>query len=210
METTNRSDIMDGETGTSHSLISRAINNDAEAWERLVKLYSPLVYFWCQKSGLPSADVQDIFQDVFHTLARGLSKFSPRAQGTFRGWLRTITRNKLNDHFRRLAGVACPMGGSEGVNYLNQLPAAEQNSTDDSTDVDLSERAIQHSILLAALENIRPNFVEQTWNAFWMVVVDGRETVDVAIDLTMSPGAVRVAKSRVLKRLRMEMGELID
>ena len=43
-----------------------------------------------------------------------------------------------------------------------------------------------------------------------MVVVDGRETNDVAADLGMRPGTVRVAKSRVLKRLRLEVGDSLD
>jgi len=32
----------------------------------------------------------------------------------------------------------------------------------------------------------------------------------VAADLNMTPGAVRVAKSRVLQRLREELGDLIE
>ena len=43
-----------------------------------------------------------------------------------------------------------------------------------------------------------------------MVVIDGREAIDVANDLSMKPGTVRVAKSRVLKRLRQEIGDSID
>ena len=86
---------------TSLSLILQATQQDPAAWERLVSIYSPLVYFWCQESGLSLADLQDVFQEVFHGLARNLNKFRPIENGTFRGWLRTLTRNKLNDHFRQ-------------------------------------------------------------------------------------------------------------
>lgn len=201
---------------TSLSLILQATQQDPAAWERLVSLYSPLVYFWCQKSGLSRADLQDVFQEVFHALARNLHKFRPIENGTFRGWLRTLTRNKLNDHFRQAGLEPKPVGGTEALNFLKKIPAATQqrSSWNDSSGMGdegpLSEQAIVHSTLCQALANVRVSFSEQSWTAFWMVVVDGRETVDVAKDLGMQPGAVRVAKSRVLKRLRLELGDFID
>lgn len=201
---------------TSLSLILQATQQDPAAWERLVSLYSPLVYFWCQKSGLSRADLQDVFQEVFHALARNLHKFRPIENGTFRGWLRTLTRNKLNDHFRQAGLEPKPVGGTEALNFLKKIPAATQrrSSWKDSSGMGdegpLSEQAVVQSTLCQALANVRVNFSEQSWTAFWMVVVDGRETVDVAKDLGMQPGAVRVAKSRVLKRLRLELGDFID
>ena len=40
--------------------------------------------------------------------------------------------------------------------------------------------------------------------------VEGQVAKDVAADLGMTPGAVRVAKCRVLQRLREELGDLIE
>ena len=66
-----------------------------------------------------------------------------------------------------------------------------------------------HRVLLRALESIRGEFHERTWQAFWGVVIDGRTASDVAADLAMKPGTVRVSKSRVLLRLRRELGDAI-
>lgn len=206
---------------TSLSLILQATHQDPAAWERLVSIYSPLVYFWCQESGLPRADLQDVFQEVFHALARNLHKFRPIENGTFRGWLRTLTRNKLNDHFRQAGLEPKPVGGTEALNFLKKIPAATQrqsslnhysamNGEGPLVEQAPIEQSIVHSTLCQALSNVRLHFSEQSWKAFWMVVVDGRETVDVAKDLGMLPGAVRVTKSRVLKRLRLELGDSID
>lgn len=198
---------VDSASRTSHSLIAQAPENDSDAWERLAKLYSPLVYFWCKESGLPEPDLHDVFQDVFHTLARNIGKFRSIENGTFRGWLRTLTRNKVNDYFRSSGREPRPVGGTEALHYLEQFPAAApQPSTSNHGESSQSETQIQQSILCQALANVRPHFAEQTWRAFWMVVIDGRETNDVAKDLSMRPGTVRVAKSRVLKRLRLEIG----
>ena len=206
----------DNANQTSLSLIVRARGNDPVAWERLVNLYSPLVYFWCQESGLPQPDLHDVFQEVFHSLARNINKFRPIENGTFRGWLRTMTRNKLNDHFRKTGREPKPVGGTEALHYLEQIPAAAlAESTTNHSDAMQSEgiqneERIEHSMLCQVLANVRENFSEQTWKAFWMVVIDGRETNDVAKDLCMRPGTVRVAKSRILKRLRLEIGDSIE
>lgn len=196
---------------TSQSLIVRAKERDSAAWERLVTLYSPLVYYWCQQAGLQQSDLQDVFQDVFYTIARSIERYRPIENGTFRGWLRTLTRNKLNDHFRKLGREPLGIGGSEAMDFFSHLPsAAERLSTVDGVKMQSSnslpaERTIVHAMLSDVLAIVRGSFSEQTWKAFWMVVIDGREANDVGQELGMRPGAVRVAKSRVLKRLRLEL-----
>ena len=114
-------------TQTSQSLIIRAKQRDKAAWDRLVKLYSPLVYFWCKGSGLDSVDIHDVFQDVFHSVSLNLEKFRPRKSGSFRGWLRTITRNKIADHFRKARSHPDPVGGTEAQQFLQQFPATRSS-----------------------------------------------------------------------------------
>lgn len=201
---------------TSHSLIADAKAREPAAWERLAKLYSPLVYFWCQESGLSQSDIHDVLQDVFYALARDIDKFRPIESGSFRGWLRTITRNKVIDHFRSSGREPHAVGGTDALNMFDQIPAAAQEiSSESHSDCSRSrfmqnEREIHQAVLCEALSNVRSSFSEQTWKAFWMVVIDGRETNDVAKELCMRPGTVRVAKSRVLKRLRLEIGDSIE
>ena len=45
------------------SLLVRAGNDEQAAWDRLVKLYAPLVYSWCRAAGLQPADVADVAQE---------------------------------------------------------------------------------------------------------------------------------------------------
>lgn len=87
---------------TSSSLIQRIKARDADAWTKLVRLYGPLVDFWLGREGLNGADVEDVFQDVFATVARGIADFRKDRPGdTFRGWLRTIVRGAAVEHLRR-------------------------------------------------------------------------------------------------------------
>jgi RNA polymerase sigma-70 factor (ECF subfamily) len=177
---------------------------DPVAWERVVRLYAPLVASWCGRWGVARQDVPDVLQDVFAAVAGHLDRFQKeRPSDTFRGWLFSIARNKVWDHFRRRAGEPMAAGGTEATLRMQQIgdggPLEDQAKWTDEVLLD--------DLLRCALESIKGEFHERTWLAFWGVVVEGRATADVAADLEMKPGAVRVAKSRVLLRLRRELGD---
>ncbi len=189
-------------TGTSRSLLDAARVRSPEAWERMVALYAPLILYWCRQWGLREDDAADVFQDVFQAVASRLAVFrQDSTRGTFRGWLRTITRNKVNDALRRWRREPPGAGGSEALAQLTQLPEPIPSDEDGSAD-----RAVS-ALLRRGLELIRGEFEVRTWQAFWLTTVEDRAPKDVADELGMSGGAVRVAKSRVLHRLRAELGD---
>lgn len=190
-------------TSTSRSLLARVHSNDAAAWERLLTLYTPLVWHWCRKMDLPSQDIADVFQEVFQSVAAHIGDFHHDRPGdTFRGWLRTITRNKVHDHFRSHNREPQAAGGSEAKAWWSQLADGSNRSETEK------EHERYDLLFRSALELIQSDFQEPTWRAFWRVVVDGQSPQVVAQELNISPGAVRVAKCRVLHRLRLELGDL--
>jgi RNA polymerase sigma-70 factor (ECF subfamily) len=69
------------------------------------------------------------------------------------------------------------------------------------------EPPLRTALVQAALEFIEGEVHGPTWRAFWKVAVEGRTPAEVAAELGMTPGAVRVAKCRVLARLRAELGD---
>ena len=193
-------------SATSRSLLARVQADEPDAWERLVRLYAPLVLEWCRSGGLPSQEAADVFQQVFQAVVVHVVSFRKERDGdTFRGWLRRITQNKLRDHFRRRGREVQGVGGSSAQQRLAQVPAPEL--VDDKPS---PEDAAERGLFARALAQIRGEFEERTWSAFWGTAVEGRQAKDVAADLAMTPGAVRVAKSRVLHRLRAELGDLQD
>src|SRR5271165_3129364 len=101
-------------TSTSRSLLERVRADDSAAWDRLVSLYAPLVLYWCRRWGLQDEDAADVFQEVFLAVATHIGRFHKTQPGdTFRGWLRTITSNKVLDLFRRRKRDPGGIGGSE-------------------------------------------------------------------------------------------------
>jgi RNA polymerase sigma-70 factor (ECF subfamily) len=196
------------ETATSRSLLMQLKDGQPAAWERLTSLYAPLVYHWCREMRLAEQDMPDIFQQVFQAVSSHIQAFHKTRPGdNFRHWLRAITRNKVRDHFRRIARQAQAAGGTDAQIYFAQLadpvadpPEPEEGDAHDDGEV----RQLLHSVL----EQIRDQVHPQTWQAFWKVVVDGKTPEEVGEELGMRAGTVRVAKSRVLSRLRSHLGEL--
>ena len=185
---------------------------DPAAWERLARLYAPLVASWCHRWGVPGQDVGDLLQEVFSAVARHLDGFRKDRPGdTFRGWLLTISRNKTRDYFRRRAQEPAAAGGTDGSFEAVPRQLLDPHAAIEAIDGyerHCRDETIANDILRRALEAIRGEFHERTWQAFWGVAVEGRSATDVAADLNMQPGTVRVSKSRVLLRLRRELGDV--
>jgi len=193
---------------TSLTLLGRVRLQEPEAWDRLVELYAPLVRYWCQRSDLGPEDTADLFQEVFRAVSQNVEGFERDASGgTFRGWLRTITANKIRDHFRRQAGKAAAQGGTDAQMHLQAVvdPLAESDGEEDA-----AEQNLVHESLHKALGWIKDDFEEKTWTAFWQCQVEEQPTDVIAQSLGMTPAAVRKAKYRDLRRLREELEGLIE
>ena len=188
-------------SSTSSSLIERIRARQPEAWKRLVHLYGPLVYRWCRQTGLQAADASDVVQEVFRAVAGGVANFRRAAEGdSFRGWLWTITQNKVRDHFRGRPGSPGAIGGSDMQQQLAQLPQPDPSASEGSEE-EQAEVALVHR----AMEAIRGEFEDSSWEAFWRMTVQGHSSAEIAQDLGMTKSAVRQAKYRVLRRLRREL-----
>lgn len=194
---------------TSRSLLNEARSADVEAWERLVKLYTPLVAAWCRRWGVAEQDIVDVLQEVFSAVATHLGRFrKDRPSDTFRGWLNVIARSKTVDYFNSRKNEPAGAGGTEASKRIQEVRDSTDQSVNETELTRDDEDVIFNDVLLRALNAIKVEFHDRTWQAFWKVVVEGRLTCDVAAELNMKPGTVRVSKSRVLLRLRQELGDL--
>ena len=192
--------------GTSLTLLQRLLDNEPEAWRTMVGLYTPLLYHWCARGGVRGADAEDVVQEVFRVAASRLDKFRREREGdSFRAWLRGITRNMLLTHFRR-ASRQPQAGGGTGV--LAQLAEVADPAATASTEDDPPSEL--EALRRRALELVRDQVAERTWRAFWLTAIEDHAPAEVAANLGVSPTAVRMAKSRVLHRLKEQFGELLQ
>lgn len=174
------------------------------AWQRFDDLYRPLVRYWCTKASLQWSDAEDVAQEVFEALALAIDRFHhDRCGDTFRGWLRTITRNAVANHHRRALRTPTAPGGTSAMEWIQSVP----DRTNDEPNADSEERRL---VLQQAFRLTLDRFRDHTREAFLRVVVDRQSPEHVAEDLGIKLHSVYLAKSRVLARLREEFGELIE
>ena len=192
-------------SSTSSSLLQRVRENDQDGWRRLVKLYSPLVLYWCRRANVPRDDRADVFQEVFRAVARHIGDFQRERSGSFRAWLRSVVRSKAADHFARRCGDQGAAGGTEAYGRFLEVPDDVEASV--SASLTPNEETL---VMRQALAIVQPEFEQKTWQAAWRTTIDGQMATEVAEELGMTPAAVRKAKSRVLQRLRAEMEGLLE
>jgi RNA polymerase sigma-70 factor (ECF subfamily) len=140
--------------------------------------------------------VADLSQEVFTLLLHKLPEFRYDRNGSFRGWLRTVTRNKLRELCRR-----------RNLAPDKQQMLAEVATTDPAQD--LWEEEHNRYLATRALKLMQADFDPATWRACWETAVEGRSAAEVARQLGQTAGAVYAAKARVLRRLRQELQDLL-
>ncbi len=176
---------------------------DHKAWRQLVELYAPLVYRFLRRRGLQDADAADLTQEVLRAVAAAIDSFEydPR-RDSFRGWLFTVARNKLHTFLKRRQRRLHHVEQVDDER-LDREPAPRE-------DEELWEQEYQQRLFDWAGEEVRGCFQEATWQAFWRTAVEGQSPREAADLLRMSVGAVYIARSRVLARLKEEVQRLLE
>lgn len=180
------------------SLIRRFRAVEPGAWEKLLRLYGPLVYACARRRGVSQQDAADLVQIVFLSVWKSLPGFSlERPEASFRGWLRTITVNAVREQVRRQKGPATIIASA-----LSNIadPASALSACDDAEEIAADD--LFSDLTHTALKMVRGSVDPDTWDAFWKTTVDEQPVGEVAAELKMSSAAVRQAKYRVLCRLR--------
>ena len=177
--------------------------SDHDSWREFLELYSPLVYGFVRNRGLQDADAADLLQDVLRSVAGALGRLDyDKQKGGFRAWLFTITRNKLSTFLTSRRSHNQASGDSAQHELLTAHPDRSNSLEQDW------EREFQRQLAAQAMQSIQTEFEAKTWDAFWQTAVDGLPAAEVSRRIGLSAGAIYVAKSRVLARLRKEVERL--
>jgi RNA polymerase sigma factor (sigma-70 family) len=194
------------EPTTRRSLVLRLRNLDDEAaWKEFVEIYEPLVYRLARRKGLQEADARDLCQDVFRAVATAIERWDPDpAKGKFRSWLFRIARNLVVNFLSRQARLVRGSGQTSVQELLEAQPAADTAAQAEFA-AEFRQRAFRW-----AVQRVKNEFSESTWQAFWRTGVQNEPVAAVAAELALSPGAVYIARSRVLARLRERVQQLTE
>lgn len=183
-------------------LLKLCDHRDHEAWVEFVHLYEPVIYRVLKKYGLQEADALEVMQDLFVAVSRATERWIPGEEhGSFRGWLRRVSRNLvvnwLRDKKRQLPTITSDLD--------SMLNSKEPYEGQESREFD---NEVRRSMFHRASDRVKLEVQPLTWQAFWEVAVAGLEISEVARRLGMTAGAVRVAKCRVIARLRQTVSML--
>jgi RNA polymerase sigma-70 factor (ECF subfamily) len=170
---------------------------DGQAWAEFVEIYEPLVYHLARAKGLQDADAHDLCQEVFRAVASAIERFDPDpAKGRFRAWLFRIARNLLVN-FLAAQGRQPQGSGRTSIQELLEAQPGDDTDAEREFAAEFKRRAFHW-----AVDQVKHEFTDSTWQAFWKTGVENQRIADVAMELGLSEGAVYVARSRVLARLR--------
>lgn len=189
---------------TRASLLARLGDpQDRAAWQQFVELYGSLVFGFARNRGLQEADAADLTQEVFMAVAEaaGRGQYDPQ-QGSFRGWLYGITRNKIARFLERRRRQPIGSGDTNAHRRLDEQPSS------DGEPEEAWEQEYQQRLFRLAAEQVKASFAQSSWQAFWKTAVEGKSATEVSKELGMSIGAVYVAKSRVLARLAEQVQQM--
>lgn len=187
---------------TSTTLLHRLALSptDEAAWSEFVERYGPRIFHWCRGWGLQEADILDVSQAVLVRLATRLRRFEYDRSRSFRGWLRSVVRNAVQD------GLASrgPAVGAGTTDMLERLASVEARD-------DLARRLEQEfdlELLDAATVAVRARVAAKTWEAYELTAREGRPAAEVAARLGMRVGTVYQARRSVTLMLREEIRRL--
>ena len=194
---------------TRISLLCRISQNphDSQGWSELVSLYQAPIYRTLRCRRLQHADAVEVTQQVLVALVRYLPQFeSDGKPASFRRWLNRIISNlcwKAWSSRQNPIATALPSHTCEDNGF--QEVADQQQQQEMRHDLEMQH--YRHCFRLAAAQ-VKPLFAIMTWEAFWLSCVDGMSPTDVAKKLGMSAGAVYIARSRVIARLRDQVEKM--
>ena len=187
---------------TRESLLVRVKDpSDYEAWNQFVSVYRPVIYRLARKRGLQDANAHDLTQQVLMAVAKAVDgwKVDP-SRGRFRSWLMRIAHNAIINALTR-ARPDVGIGGSSFLELLDQQPQRDPSSTGNLN------REYHRGIFRWAVQQIRSEFHESTWNAFWLTTVETQGVEQASAALNKSVGSIYAARSRVMRRLKQKVCE---
>lgn len=198
----DRSYLLMSQDSLTHASLLLKLRDEENhvAWEQFVAKYGPMIFQWCRYWKLQQADAEDLTQGLLLKLFHTLTQFDyDPSKGSFRGWLKTITRNAFHDYCRtRKHG---PSGDSKIWLQIQNLP-----SKDDLADE--IDRAYEQELVQQAKQIVRRRVASHTWKAFELSELGDVPVAEISRRTGLQIAMVYVAKSKVIRMLNEEVNKL--
>jgi RNA polymerase sigma-70 factor (ECF subfamily) len=188
---------------TRYSLLSRLENrSDDESWKEFFDTYWRLIYSVARKAGLTEMEAQEVVQETVISVAKDIEKFKrDRTLGTFKGWLRNLTRWRIADQLRKRTRLAPESeAGAE-----RERPGKEGGfeTPDESLEAKWEEEW-QANLLQTAMDRVKQRVREEHFQMFELQVMRQWPVRRIVETLGVSAAQVYLAKHRVSALIKKE------
>ncbi len=191
---------------TRYTLLSRLQNwEDDESWKDFFDTYSRLIYSVARKSGLTEVEAQEVVQETVISVAKHIHKFRlDRKLGSFKGWLRNLTRWRIADQLRKRARQApAPDLSDAGESLPEFLPELPEPGPELRW-----EEEWQANLLRAAIDRVKQRVREEHYQIFDLHVLRQWPVSRITSTLGVSAAQVYLAKFRVAALIKKEVRAL--
>lgn len=198
-------ELIDTEDTTDPTLLTRlaVIPADDSAWRLFLQRYRHRIHDWCIRWGLRSADIDEVTSAVLLKLVKKLRIYQYDPQGSFRGYLRTVTQNSVRDYSRHRARTGSTGDGDRITTVLDNQIARDELSERLNREFDLE-------LIEFAVQSVQDEFSARDWEVFRLMAFEGQSGDTVAVRCNIPLAYTYIIKGRVLKRFQQLLKELED
>jgi RNA polymerase sigma-70 factor (ECF subfamily) len=194
---------------TRCSLLSRLKDwENQDSWREFFNTYWRLIYSVARKAGLQEDEAQDVVQDTITTVAKEMKNFRyDRSKGSFKGWLKVITKRRVADSLRRRYRSGARKNVSADAAVV-QAGMAQMQVPEAEVIEQLWEDEWRQRVLEAAIERVKATISPAQFQIFELFELKQCPIREVTSALNLSRVAVYVACHRVKKMLKSEVRKL--
>ena len=192
---------------TRYSLLSRLKDwDDNESWRVFFDTYWRLIYAMALKAGLTQTEAEEVVQETVICVAKDIGKFKrDRHLGSFKGWLRNLTRWRIADQLRKRTGLAQtddPIA-PRPVRPLEAIPEPLDENAEGDWD-----REWQSHLLNTAIQRVKHRVREEQYQLFDLYVLKQWPVSRITRTLGVSAARVYLAKHRITPLVHREVRRL--
>jgi RNA polymerase sigma factor (sigma-70 family) len=192
---------------TRYSLLSRLQDwGDDASWRVFFDTYWRLIYSVALKAGLTQVEAEEVVQETLICVAKNIQKFKrDRRLGSFKGWLRNLTRWRIADQLENRTRLSQGEAGGAARKY--EPPGNLPDPADDAGTQEWEEEWQSH-LLKAAKQRVKSRVTEEQYQMFDFYVVKEWPVRRICQTLGVSATKVYLAKHRITRLLRKEVRRL--
>jgi RNA polymerase sigma factor (sigma-70 family) len=186
-------------------LVHLASGNHEAAWQQFLDRYIKLLIVWCRYWKVEPVDVDEVVQETVLAVVKGFKDFQRQGEGSFRAWLKTISRNcwkRVSQSRERALGIVPEKMSGESLAGLARNPLAENHL------MQLFDEWATRELLDLAFDRVRHRVDERTWLIYSLTTFEHQSVEQAAAQLDLSLRQVYDGIFRVRRMIRQEMAYL--